>query len=155
MLHNFVAMCWWFPWVMSHVWMSEITTYLCGTENRERNSMWVLSLHISGAGDSPASCHTFDWVMSHVWMSHVTRINESFYMCDIKRYVVIGPHNFISTVCQSYVVLLHLPPHIFEDHPSLIYNRTQRYVVAHTIGPHISVLQYPSKKNKKNMWWHM
>ena len=43
-----------------------------------------------------------------------------------QRYVVadvIGPHNFISTVCQSYVVILHLPPHISEDHPSLIYNR--------------------------------
>ena len=106
MLHNFVAMCWWFPWVMSHVWMSQITTYLCGTENRERNSMWVLSLHISGAGDSPASCHTFDWVMSHVWMSHVTRINESFYMCDIKRYVVIGLRDMWSYYMCHHIFFL-------------------------------------------------
>ena len=39
-------------WVMSHIWMSQVT-------------------HMN------ESCHTYEWVMLHIWMSHVTHMNKS------------------------------------------------------------------------------
>jgi len=44
--------CQTYEWVVSHVWMSNVTRM-------------------------NESCHTYEWVMSHIWMSNVTRMNES------------------------------------------------------------------------------
>ena len=63
-----------YEWVMSHIWVSEVTHMSESGHTYE----WVMShIWLSHVTHMRESCHTYEWVVSHIWVSHVTHMSES------------------------------------------------------------------------------
>ena len=95
-------------WVMSHIWMSHVTSVSESCHTYE----WVIRFSHSMSFDTlkkkvwvrhvtcvNGSCH-----VSHTWVSHVTYVNESCHTCEW-----VMSHIWMSREVQSLHVLWHCP----------------------------------------------
>jgi len=78
---SYVLSCHTYEWVMSHVWMGQVThmNESCHTYEWVMSHIWFSpSRWMHPANRMNESCHLYEWVMPHVWISHVAHMNESW-----------------------------------------------------------------------------